>query len=75
MTMLVFVFMIILHDPNGLTISVNPSEIATLRETRGKDATLIHESVRCVVGMSNGKWVSVVEPCDQIREAMKQAGN
>lgn len=72
-TIFAMVLLITLHAPNGLSISINPTEIATLRETKGEGSTLMVDTVRCVVGMSNGKWVSVIETCEQIREAIKQA--
>jgi hypothetical protein len=34
---------------------------------------LLTKDVHCVVGLSDGKFVSVIEPCDLVRKLIEEA--
>lgn len=63
---------ILLHDPYGRTVLLNPDGIVSMRLGRdGAKNELVHERIRCVIATSDGKLVNVVESCDEIRELIK----
>ena len=57
-----------LHGPDGQRAFLNPHEISTLREPVAHDLRWFAPQVHCVVSTTNGKVLSVVEPCDYIRD-------
>lgn len=59
-------YLIRLHGPDGNEIDINPREITVMREKeQGKHLT---PGVECAISMSDGKFVAVVETCDQVRQ-------
>lgn len=65
--------LLILHAPNGNEISVNPDEIVSLRgkfEESG-DKHFIKE-VQCLINTADGKFITVVEHCDEIRRKIEE---
>jgi hypothetical protein len=71
---LVTLVLIALHTVDGVEILINPDEIAVLRPSseaaKGKPNSLIVGGVRCVIGLTTGKFVSVVETCPTVRDAI-----
>jgi hypothetical protein len=70
---LITIVLIALHSPDGMEILVNADEIAVLRpsqESTGKSNDLVTGGVRCIIGLNNGKYISVVESCGMVREAI-----
>jgi len=68
----VVIELLVLHNPEGREIDINPAEITSLRETApddtpGKD---LAPGIRCVVGLTDGKYASVVETCQSIRKSI-----
>jgi uncharacterized protein YlzI (FlbEa/FlbD family) len=59
-------YLIRLHDPNGNEVDINPREITVMREKQqGQHLTAEAE---CAISLSDGKFVSVRETCDQVRQ-------
>ena len=74
-TILAAAAFIVLHNVDGDEISVNIEQIVTLhhtKESKGATNTLIASGTKCVIGLANGKIVSVVEDCGTIRQSVKQ---
>lgn len=72
------VVLIVLHNVDGDEITINPEHVVVLHPTtesdrQGKPNTLVTKGVNCVVGLSNGKFISVVESCATVRAAMEKA--
>jgi len=71
------VVLIVLHAVDGHEVYVNPDHIAILRPTseaaRGTPNQLIVKGATCVVGLSDGKFVSVIETCAAVRDMMDQS--
>jgi len=44
-----------------------------MRTPREHNESYLHESANCVLSMNNGKLISVVENCDQVRAAIERA--
>lgn len=62
-------YLLVLHRADGGEVLVNPAQIVTLHgpAPRGGAAPLFTGAVRCAIGLSDGKWLSVIEPCEAIR--------
>ena len=65
--------LISLHAPGHQLIIVNPASIVSMRTPREHNESYLHESANCVLSMNNGKLISVVENCDQVRAAIERA--
>lgn len=65
------VVLIALHSVDGFEILINPQHIVILRPTseaaRGTPNQLVAKGVVCVIGLSDGKFVSVIESCAAVR--------
>jgi hypothetical protein len=57
--------LIVLHGADQREIDVNPTEITSLRE--GSDSQHFTKGLRCLVNLSDGKFVAVLESCAAIR--------
>jgi len=66
---------VILHNIEGLEVAINPEQITSLthaRDTEGRK--LLVDGVRCAVGLTNGKFISVVEECDEVQARINAGG-
>jgi hypothetical protein len=64
-----------LHNVDGDEVFVNMEQIVSLiptHETGGKSNTLMAGGVKCVVALTDGKRISVVEHCSTIRQSIQQ---
>jgi hypothetical protein len=62
------VVLVLLHAPQGHDIYVNPDTVTTMRAAvPGKANELVSDEVQCLLNTSDGKFISVVETCDQVR--------
>lgn len=77
MVLIAYVTLIVLHNIDGDEVSVNPEHVVALSHTReaskGMPNQLITSGAKCVISLSNGKMVSVVEGCGMIRQAINEA--
>lgn len=53
-----------LHGPNSQTIWVNPQEVVSVRAPRAADH--FGGQVRCLIEMTDGKFVNVTDTCDDV---------
>ena len=62
--------MIILHSASGVEIDVN---IATITNMRSPEPGHKHftPDVKCLINMSDGKFITVKETCEEVRRAME----
>lgn len=64
--------LLVLHAPGGAEIDVNPMEITSIRDRNPEDHNkLVTDEVKCVINMSDGKYISVIEPCSTVRQQIK----
>jgi hypothetical protein len=64
--------LVLLHRADGYEVIVNPSQVTSLRATIGRPSKLVPQGTRCMVGLTDGKFVSVVESCDEVRKLLEQ---
>jgi hypothetical protein len=75
---LIAVHFLIVHSPDGREIDINPAGITSLRERREGDyATerVFSKNVKCWVGTSDGKFVTTIETCAEIRRRLEEIDN
>ena len=66
------VVLILLHDPDGRAILLNPSSINSMRSDTVRKNELLHDRVRCMIATSDGKLVNVTETCDEVRLLIRE---
>jgi hypothetical protein len=70
--LLIVLHLIVLHTVDGHEVAINPEQVTSL--TAGKphqDNKLLANNVRCVVGLTDGKFVSVSESCAAVRQLLE----
>lgn len=74
MKILAVIVLILLHGPDGHEIRVNMHQVTSLHASKpGEDNKLFTDDVKCIVGLADGKFVSVVEPCHIIHHMLEEA--
>lgn len=64
------VLLIVLHSLSGHAITVNPQLITSMREGEGKGN--YSDKANCLINLSDGKFVTVTESCEQVRAMVQQ---
>ena len=68
--MLPMLVMIILHSATGVEMDVNPALITNMRNPEPNNPAFT-PNVKCLINMSDGKFVTVKETCEQVRKLME----
>jgi hypothetical protein len=63
----------LVHGPDNQEIEINPKEISSIREVRGADAGHFREGAKCLIIMTNGKFISTVENCRTVTDRVQEA--
>jgi hypothetical protein len=64
--------LILLHSPGGGKIWVNPEEVTSLRSAKsGEEGKHFTEEAHCLISLGDGKFVTVVERCDDVQNLME----
>ena len=69
------VSLVILHRADGGEVLVAPEHITSMHSKApisGHNKSVTHEA-RCVLWLSDGKLLSVLEPCETVKRMMEQA--
>jgi uncharacterized protein YlzI (FlbEa/FlbD family) len=67
--------LILLHTVDGRETLVNPEQVTSItHRTEDTPNKLLTDTVQCVVGFSNGKFISVLEHCDVVQKKLEEAG-
>lgn len=65
--------LIVLHYPDGQPVEINPAQVTS---TRGPVAsgqqTHFSTKVKCMVNLTDGKFVAVVETCAEVRALLEK---
>jgi len=67
--------LVILHRVDGGEVAVSPSHITSMHSRAPTSAQnkLVTGEVRCIVWLSDGKLLSVLEPCETVKQLMDEA--
>ena len=63
--------MIVLHTGMGVAVEVNTEAITHLRNPEPSSSPSFPLNVKCMVNMSDGKFVTVTETCMEVRRIME----
>jgi hypothetical protein len=64
------VHLIMLHGLHGYELYINPDEVVSIRPPAQQ--TLIKEGFKCAISTADGKFVSVIETCEEVRKLIEQ---
>jgi hypothetical protein len=65
---------VLLHRVDGAEIIINPAHVVALHSAApGQPNRFVVGSARCAVGLTSGKLVSVLEPCDAVQRLLEEA--
>ena len=70
---MILMLMIILHSGAGVEMAVNPALITNMRNPEPGNPSFT-PTVRCLINMADGKFVTVKETCEEVRRMMRQQG-
>ena len=70
---LILLRLVLVHAPNGDEIEINPNEISSIREPREAGDTAFHKGVRCVLVMTNGRFIGTAEDCRTVKFMVEAA--
>jgi hypothetical protein len=62
-TLAATLYLILVHGPGGQEIEINVREISSIRQVRETADMHFSKDVRCIVIMTNGKFIGVTEEC------------
>jgi hypothetical protein len=66
--------LVLLHATDGHEILINRDSVITMHAgIAGKKNEYLAEGVRCYINTSDGKFISVVETCEQVRDLIRQS--
>jgi len=68
--MLLFVF-IAVHTIDDQLLVINPQQIVTMRDARDAEKRIVHDKVRCVITLADGKLASTKETCAEVRRLIE----
>lgn len=72
MYMLIAAQLIVLHTIDGREISINPAQVTSLHAAKPGEANKqLALGVRCLVNLTDGKFVSVAESCETVRRMLQ----
>jgi hypothetical protein len=66
--------MVVLHRVDGGEIVVNPAQVTSLRGVPGRMGRHLPEAATCLVGLTDGKHLAVLEACAEVRRLLEAAG-
>jgi len=66
---LLALYLIQLTGPDHQIIRINPAEVSNIRTPRGSDH--FAPGTRCLVFMTDGRPITVMETCDEVRELLE----
>jgi len=67
--------LIVLHTGTGVAVEVNTEAITHLRNPEPSSSPSFPPNVKCMVNLSDGKFVTVVESCQEVRSIMENRKN
>jgi hypothetical protein len=67
---MILLVLIILHSGSGTPIELNPAAITNLRNPEPSNPAFT-PNVRCQVNMVDGKYVTVLEKCEEVRKLIE----
>jgi hypothetical protein len=68
------ILLVILHAVDGREVAIAPAQVTSLHAAKeGQPNVLMTDAVHCVVNLTDGKFVSVIETCAEVRDLLEIA--
>jgi hypothetical protein len=65
--------LVLLHAPDGHEVAVNPAEITHMHAKRDASGDkYFTKEAQCMINLSDGKFVTVIESCEIVRKLIKE---
>ena len=67
--------LLLLHGPDGVEVRISPDQVTHLRSAKpgaAKNDKIFPEHVNCMVNLTDGKFVTVVETCEHVQKMLEQ---
>lgn len=66
--------LVLFHTVDGHEVAINPAQVTNMYAAKDDQQNkLFTDSVRCVIGMTDGKYVTVAENCDVVKRQLEEA--
>jgi hypothetical protein len=66
--------LVVFHTVDGHEVSINPKQVTSLRAAKDDEPNKYYtEDVRCIIGLTDGKLITVSEHCDVVRQKIEEA--
>jgi hypothetical protein len=62
---------VVLHRTDGQEVAINPPQVTSLRAPAGPLDHLAPHGAHCVVGLTDGKFVAVIETCRTVQQMLE----
>jgi hypothetical protein len=66
----IVIHLILLHGLHGHVLYINPDEVVAIRSPTQQ--SLLKEGVKCAIFTTDGKFVSVIETCNEVNRLIGQ---
>lgn len=64
-------FFVMFTGPEHQVIQINPEKVTTFRRPRGNDH--LGKETHCVIFTTDGKFISVVESCEEVHDRLEKS--
>jgi uncharacterized protein YlzI (FlbEa/FlbD family) len=65
-------YLILVHAPDGQEVQVNVAEISSIKKPREDAEEHFAEGTRCILTMTNGKFIFTTETCLEITKKIAE---
>lgn len=64
--------LLVVHTVDGREVVINQEQVTSLTSNKkGAHSKLLTEGARCLIGLTDGKFVTVAEDCESIKRQME----
>lgn len=71
---LVTLHLVLLHTVDGREVLINPEQVTSIQAHKeGEENKVLVDTVQCAIGLTNGKFISVAERCDKVKQLLEDA--
>jgi hypothetical protein len=72
-TVLAAALLVLLHRADGGVVQVAAGQITSLHAAVRSGIKVVNPGARCVIWLADGRVLSVVEPCEEVRRLLDEA--
>jgi len=65
--------LVIFHTPDGHEVAINPYHVTNIIAARDEKNKLFADSVKCLINLADGKFVTVAESCEKVKASLEAA--